>query len=68
MENIPISVAVGDAWLNLASQVIHATTPVVGPGFRSAISFGYQIDPEARGDAFYEIHKDWMKKVRKLAA
>ena len=67
MENIPISVAVGDAWLNLASQVIHATTPVVGPGFRSAISFGYQIDP-ARGDAFYETHKDWMKQVRKLSA
>lgn len=67
MENMPIAVSVGDAWLNLASQVIHATTPVVGPGFRSAISFGYQIDPK-RGDAFFAAHKDWMKGVRQLAA
>lgn len=67
MENMPIAVSVGDAWLNLASQVIHATTPVQGPGFRSAISFGYQIDP-AKGDAFFQVHKDWMKTVRKLAA
>ena len=61
MENMPIAVSVGDAW------VIHATTPVRGPGFRSAISFGYQIDP-VRGDAFFQVHKDWMKSVRKLAA
>lgn len=67
LEGVPIAVAEGDAWLNLASQCIHATTPVVGPGFRSAISFGYQIDPK-RGDEFYEIHKDWMSKVRKIAA
>lgn len=67
LESVPIAVAEGDAWLNLASQCIHATTPVVGPGFRSAISFGYQIDPK-RGDEFYAIHKDWMAKVRKLAA
>lgn len=67
LENVPIEVAVGDAWLNLASQCIHATTPVEGPGFRSAISFGYQIDPK-RGDEFYEIHKQWMADIRKLAA
>lgn len=67
MEGVPIAVSVGDAWLNLASQVIHATTPVEGPGFRSAISFGYQIDP-AKGDAFYDVHREWMKGVRKLAA
>lgn len=67
LENVPIAVAEGDAWLNLASQCIHATTPVEGPGFRSAISFGYQIDPK-RGDEFYEIHKKWMAGVRKLAA
>lgn len=67
LEGVPIAVEVGDAWLNLASQCIHATTPVVGPGFRSAISFGYQIDPK-RADAFYDIHKGWMSKVRALAA
>ncbi len=67
LEGMPIAVSVGDAWLNLASQCIHATTPVVGSGFRSAISFGYQIDPK-RGDEFYEIHKAWMADVRKLAA
>jgi hypothetical protein len=63
LEGMPISVAEGDAWLNLASQCMHATTPVEGPGYRSALSFGYQIAKE-RGDAFYEIHKGWMAKVR----
>lgn len=67
LENVPIAVAEGDAWLNLASQCIHATTPVEGPGFRSAISFGYQIDPK-RGDEFYAIHKKWMTGIRQLAA
>ena len=67
LESVPIAVSVGDAWLNLASQVVHATTPVTGPGFRSAISFGYQIDP-VRGDAFYEVHKAWMASVRQRAA
>lgn len=59
LEDIPIEVAVGDAWLNLASQCKHATTPVVGPGYRSAISFGFQID-DKRGDELYEIHKQWL--------
>ncbi len=67
LEGYPIAVAEGDAWLNLASQCIHATTPVIGPGYRSAISFGYQIDPK-RGDEFYAIHKGWMDKVRQKAA
>ena len=53
--------------LDLASQCIHATTPVEGPGYRSAISFGYQIDPK-RADEFYAIHTAWMDGVRKLAA
>ena len=43
IDDIPITIAVGDAWLNLASRCVHATTPVVGPGYRSVISFGYQI-------------------------
>lgn len=62
MEDIPLKVAEGDAWLNLASQCEHATTPVEGPGYRSALSFGYQIDPK-RGDELYEIHKQWKAKV-----
>jgi hypothetical protein len=67
LEGVPIEVAEGDAWLNLASQCIHATTPVEGPGFRSALSFGYQIDPK-RGDEFYAIHKRWMTDVKAIAA
>jgi hypothetical protein len=61
LEDIPIAVQVGDAWLNLASQCIHATTPVEGPGYRSAISFGFQIDAQ-RGDALYDIHRRWLER------
>jgi hypothetical protein len=63
LEDVPIEAAEGDAWLNLASQCMHATTPVEGPGYRSAISFGYQIDKQ-RGDELYEIHKQWLDQVR----
>ena len=66
LEGIPIAVAEGDAWLNLASQCLHATTPVEGPGYRSAISFGYQIDKK-RGDELYEIHKKWLAEVQEMA-
>jgi hypothetical protein len=66
MEGIPISVAVGDAWLNLASRCSHATTPVEGPGYRSALSFGYQINPK-RGDELCEVHKAWLSDVRQEA-
>ncbi len=67
LEGVPISVGEGDAWLNLASLCIHGTTPVVGPGYRSAISFGYQVAP-AVCDAFYERHRAWMKEARLRAA
>ncbi len=67
LENVPIAVEEGDAWLNLASQIIHSTTPVEGPGFRSALSFGYQIDPK-RGDELYSVHKAWMAGTRARAA
>lgn len=67
LEGMPISVAEGDAWLNLASQCVHATTPVEGPGYRSALSFGYQIARD-RGDELYAVHKDWMAKVRENRA
>jgi hypothetical protein len=63
LENVPIAVSEGDAWLNLASQCVHATTPVEGPGYRSAISFGYQIEKK-RGDELYAIHKKWMDSVK----
>jgi hypothetical protein len=66
LEGMPISVAEGDAWLNLASQCVHATTPVEGPGYRSALSFGYQVARE-RGDELYAVHKKWMDKVREMA-
>jgi len=62
LEGMPISVAEGDAWLNLASRCVHATTPVQGPGYRSALSFGYQI-AQNRGDELYEVHKEWMAGV-----
>jgi hypothetical protein len=45
---------------------LHATTPVEGPGYRSALSFGYQIARQ-RGDEFYAIHKKWMSTVRQTA-
>jgi hypothetical protein len=65
IDDIPITIAVGDAWLNLASRCVHATTPVVGPGYRSVISFGYQISPE-RGDQLYEVFRSWISEVRRL--
>jgi hypothetical protein len=65
LDGLPIAVAEGDAWLNLASQCMHSTTPVEGPGYRSALSFGYQI-ARSRGDELYEIHQEWMAKVREM--
>lgn len=66
LEEIPIAVSEGDCWLNLASQCLHATTAVEGPGYRSAISFGYQVSKQ-RGDELYEIHKKWLDEVKELA-
>lgn len=63
LEDVPIAVAEGDAWLNLASKCSHATTAVQGPGYRSALSFGYQIDPK-RGDELLEVHRQWMSGVK----
>ena len=63
LEDMPIDASVGDAWLNLASRCKRATTPVIGPGYRSAISFGFQID-EQRGDELYEIHERWLNSLR----
>ncbi len=59
IDGIPIAIEVGDAWLNLASKCLHATTPVEGAGHRSALSFGYQID-QRRGDELYDIHMAWL--------
>lgn len=66
LEEIPIKVGVGGAWLNLASVCRHATTPVEGPGYRSAISFGFQIE-ERRGEELYEIHRNWLETARNTA-
>jgi hypothetical protein len=66
IEGAPIAVAEGDAWLNLASQCLHATTPVEGPGYRSALSFGYQIGIR-RGEELYKVHRGWMANFRKAA-
>lgn len=63
LDGIPIAVEAGDAWLNLASRCRHATTAVEGPGYRSAISFGFQIR-EQRGRELYEIHRQWLADVR----
>jgi hypothetical protein len=63
LDGIPIAVERGDAWLNLASRCKHATTPVEGPGYRSAISFGFQIH-ENRGRELYRIHQQWLAEVR----
>jgi hypothetical protein len=67
LDGIPIAVERGDAWLNLASRCKHATTPVEGPGYRSAISFGFQID-ENRGRELYRIHQQWLAEVRDRCA
>ena len=63
LDGIPIAVERGDVWLNLASRCKHATTPVEGPGYRSAISFGFQIH-EARGRELYRVHQQWLADVR----
>lgn len=44
LDNIPIAVGEGDAWVCLASRCRHATTPVEGPTPRSIISYGLQVD------------------------
>lgn len=62
MDDQPIRMEVGAAWLNLASKCPHGSTAVEGDGYRQAVSFGYQIDP-ARGDELFEIHKAWRDKV-----
>lgn len=67
LDGIPIAVECGDVWLNLASRCKHATTPVEGPGYRSAISFGFQID-ENRGRELYRIHEQWLTEVRRRSA
>ena len=59
LDGIPITVAEGDSWLNLASQCVHSTTPVEGPGYRSVLSLGYQI-ARSRGDELFEMHKQWL--------
>jgi hypothetical protein len=48
-DGVPIAVAIGDAWLILASRCLHSTTPIERSGYRSAISCGYHIDRK-RGD------------------
>jgi hypothetical protein len=65
LDDVPIEVSEGDAWLNLASQCKHATTPVEGPGYRSVISFGFQIDEE-RGNELHDVHRQWLARVRKM--
>ncbi len=67
LDGIPIAIERGDAWLNLASRCKHATTPVEGPGYRSAISFGFQID-ENRGRELYRVHQQWLAAVRDRSA
>jgi len=67
LDSVPIAVERGDAWLNLASRCKHATTPVEGPGYRSAISFGFQID-ENRGRELYRVHQQWLTEVRERAS
>ena len=68
LDGVPIAVEVGDAWLNLASLCKHATTPAEGPGYRSVISFGFQVD-QKRGDELYMMHKFWLMDVqRKMKA
>jgi hypothetical protein len=62
LDGVPIAVERGDAWLNLASICKHSTTPAEGPGYRSAISFGFQIG-EQRGRELELIHREWLAKV-----
>jgi len=44
LDGIPIRIAQGDAWLNLASHCRHATTPVIGATPRSIVSYGLQVE------------------------
>jgi hypothetical protein len=62
LDGVPIAADRGDAWLNLASICKHSTTPAEGPGYRSAISFGFQIG-EQRGRELESIHRQWLAKV-----
>ncbi len=62
LDGVPIAVGRGDAWLNLASICKHSTTPAEGPGYRSAISFGFQIG-EQRGRELELIHRGWLANV-----
>lgn len=44
LDDIPIDIGLGDAWLCFAGLCRHATTPVEGRRFRSIISYGMQVD------------------------
>jgi len=46
LDDIPIAVDLGDAWLCLASHCKHATTAVEGPRARSIVSYGLQVGRE----------------------
>lgn len=67
LDGAQIAVEEGDAWLNLASQCKHATTPAEGPGYRSVISFGFQIG-EDRGKELHDIHMRWLAQYQEKAA
>jgi hypothetical protein len=66
LDDVPMPVERGDAWLNLASICRHATTAAEGPGYRSVISFGFQIG-EQRGRELEATYRQWLADVRETA-
>ncbi len=66
LDDIPIQIAQGDAWLNLASHCCHATTPVIGKTARSIISYGLQLD-HVEGFGLYSRYLVWKKAHEKTA-
>ncbi len=47
LDDIPIDVGLGDAWLCFSGRCCHATTPVSGTHSRSALSYGLQVEQSA---------------------
>jgi len=66
LDDIPIAIAQGDAWLNLASHCCHATTPVIGGTARSVISYGLQLD-HVEGFGLYSRYLVWKKAHEKTS-
>ncbi|HVZ53820.1 MAG TPA: hypothetical protein VG986_17765 [Pseudolabrys sp.] len=66
LDEQPIDIDLGDAWICLASQCWHAATPVVGKAPRNVVSYGMRID-RVTGLPLYAKYLGWRSAVARAA-